>query len=120
MASILALLSSFLWGIADFLGGNLAKRFHSMAVTGASQAVGLVVGVALILGSNGYIAPNLSWNGYLLPGVGAGIAGFAGLTAFYAGLATGRMGVVSPICSLSAIIPLAFAFAQGERPHLIE
>ncbi len=120
MASILALLSSFLWGTADFLGGNLAKRFHSMAVTGASQAVGLVVGVALILGSNGYIAPNLSWNGYLLPGVGAGIAGFAGLTAFYAGLATGRMGVVSPISSLSAIIPLAFAFAQGERPHLIE
>ena len=42
MASILALLSSVLWGTADFLGGNLAKRFAAIAVTGASQAFGLV------------------------------------------------------------------------------
>lgn len=120
MASILALLSSLLWGTADFLGGNLAKKFHSMAVTGASQAVGLVVGAILVLLSGSYISPNLSWNGYFLPAIGAGIAGFAGLTAFYAGLATGRMGVVSPISSLSAIIPLTYAFIQGERPHAIQ
>ena len=120
MASILALLSSLLWGTADFLGGNLSKKFHSLAVTGASQAIGLIVGATMILVSGSYISPNLSWNGYFLPAIGAGIAGFAGITAFYAGLATGRMGVVSPISSLSAIIPLTYAFIQGERPHVIQ
>ena len=37
MASLLALLSSFLWGSADFYGGKLAKRYPSIAVTGLSQ-----------------------------------------------------------------------------------
>jgi drug/metabolite transporter (DMT)-like permease len=116
MASILALLSSVLWGTADFLGGNLSKRFKAIAVTGASQAFGLVLGVILILISGSYIAPNLSWNGYFLPSVGAGIAGFFGLVSFYSGLSTGRMGVVSPISTLSAVIPLSVAFISGERP----
>jgi len=120
MASLLALFSSVLWGTADFLGGNLAKRYKSLAVTGVSQAMGLVVGTALVLMSNSWIAPTLSWNGYFLPAIGAGIAGFLGLTAFYAGLATGRMGVVSPISSLSAIIPLVYAYINGERPHVIQ
>ena len=116
MASILALLSSVLWGTADFLGGNLSKRFKAIAVTGASQAFGLVLGVILVLISGSYIAPNLSWNGYFLPSVGAGIAGFFGLVSFYSGLSTGRMGVVSPISTLSAVIPLSVAFISGERP----
>lgn len=120
MASILALLSSILWGTADFLGGNLSKRFKAIAVTGASQAVGLVLGVILVLGSGSYIAPNLSWNGYFLPAVGAGVAGFFGLVSFYSGLSTGRMGVVSPISTLSAVIPLSVAFISGERPTVIQ
>ena len=116
MASILALLSSVLWGTADFLGGNLSKRFKAIAVTGASQAFGLVLGVILVLISGSYIAPNLSWSGYFLPSIGAGTAGFFGLVSFYSGLSTGRMGVVSPISSLSAVIPLSVAFISGERP----
>jgi len=120
MASILALLSSVLWGTADFLGGNLSKRFKAIAVTGASQAFGLVLGVILVLISGSYIAPNLSWSGYFLPSVGAGIAGFFGLVSFYSGLSTGRMGVVSPISTLSAVIPLSVAFISGERPTAIQ
>ena len=46
--------------------------------------------------------------------------GFAGLTAFYAGLATGRMGVVSPISSLSVLIPLTIAFINGEKPTTVQ
>ncbi len=120
MASILALLSSVLWGTADFLGGNLAKRFKAIAVTGASQAFGLVLGLILVFASGSYIAPNLKWDGYFLPAVGAGIAGFFGLVSFYSGLSTGRMGVVSPISTLSAVIPLSFAFISGERPTPIQ
>ena len=110
MGSLLALLSSVLWGTADYLAGNLTKRYKAIAVTGVSQAFGLVTGIVLVVATGAYIAPNLSWDGYLLPAVGAGIAGFFGLVSFYSGLATGRMGVVSPISSLSALIPLAFAF----------
>lgn len=116
MASLLALVSSLLWGTADYLGGNLSKRFKSLAVTGASQSIGLLVGIALIVFDGKWIAPNLSWNGYFLPAAGAGICGFLGLVSFYSGLSTGRMGVVSPISSLSVVIPLAYAFINGERP----
>lgn len=116
MGSLLALLSSVLWGTADYLAGNLSKRYKAIAVTGVSQTFGLLFGVVCILLFVDFIEPNLSMDGYFLPGVIAGIAGFIGLVAFYTGLATGRMGVVSPISSLSVVIPLVFALAQGERP----
>lgn len=120
MASFLALFSSLLWGAADYLGGNLTKRYKSLAVTGASQSFGLLFGIAAILISSSYLAPTISWSGYLLPGIFAGSLGFIGLTAFYAGLATGRMGVVSPISSLSALIPLTIAFIRGEQPTTLQ
>lgn len=116
MGSLLALLSSFLWGTADYLAGNLSKQFKALAVTGVSQVFGLLFGLSAIFLASDFIAPNLSLDGYFIPGVIAGIAGFIGLTAFYTGLATGRMGVVSPISSLSVLIPLIFALSQGERP----
>lgn len=120
MASLLALFSSILWGSADYLAGNLSKRCKAIAVTGASQAIGLITGVVLVLVTGSYIAPNLSWNGYFVPAIGAGIAGFLGLVSFYSGLSTGRMGVVSPISTLSAVIPLTYAFISGERPTIIQ
>ena len=116
MSSFLALFSSILWGSADFFGGKLTKRYKSVAVTAVSQSFGLLFGVLVILLTSSWLAPNLNWNGYLLPGVLAGLMGFGGLTAFYAGLATGRMGVVSPISSLSVFIPLAIAIFDGEKP----
>jgi drug/metabolite transporter (DMT)-like permease len=120
MGSLLALLSSVLWGTADYLAGNLSKRYKAIAVTGVSQFFGLLFGISAILLFSDFIKPNLSWNGYLLPGVIAGIAGFIGLISFYTGLATGRMGVVSPISSLSVVIPLIFALVRGERPTTLQ
>ena len=116
MGSLLALLSSILWGTADYLAGNLSKKFKALAVTGVSQVFGLIFGLTIIALSGSFLSPSLSFDGYFLPGVIAGIAGFIGLTAFYTGLATGRMGVVSPISSLSVVIPLLYALIQGERP----
>ncbi len=120
MGSLLAPLSSVLWGTADYLAGNLSKRYKAIAVTGVSQFFGLLFGISAILLFSDFIKPNLSWNGYLLPGVIAGIAGFIGLISFYTGLATGRMGVVSPISSLSVVIPLIFALVRGERPTTLQ
>lgn len=120
MGSLLALLSSVLWGTADYLAGNLSKRFKALAVTGVSQIFGLLFGLSAIVISGEFIAPTLTMDGYFTPGIIAGIAGFIGLTAFYTGLATGRMGVVSPISSLSVLIPLVYALIQGERPTQLQ
>ena len=118
MSALLATLSSLLWGSADFLGGQMSKRFKAFAVTGASQAIGLLTAIVLVLSSGGWVAPTL--HNYFLSGVTAGFLGFLGLISYYSGLSTGRMGVVAPISSLSAVIPLIYAFAHGESPQPIQ
>ena len=120
MASLLALFSSLLWGTSDFYGGKLSKKHPALAVTGASQAIGLVIGVTIVLVSTSWIKPDLSWEGYFLPGVMAGSLGFIGLVAFYSGLATGRMGVVAPISAMSVLIPITIAFINGEQPTSLQ
>jgi drug/metabolite transporter (DMT)-like permease len=109
MASTLALLSSLLWGTADYLAGNLSKRFPAIAVLAASQAIGFLTGIVLVVATGAWDAQALGSDGYLIAGVLAGITGYLGLISLYAALSTGRMGVVSPVSSLSALIPLAFA-----------
>jgi len=109
MASILALFSSVLWGSADYHAGKLSKKFPTIAVLALTQAIGFVTGVVLVLVSRSWDAEPFGSGGYLLPGIFAGILGFLGLISLYAGLSTGRMGVVSPISSLSALIPLGYA-----------
>jgi len=116
----LALLSSLMWGTADFLGGKLSKKFHPMAVTGASQAFGLIVGLSMLALTSGFRQPDLALSGYAISGLIAGFAGFIGLISYYAGLATGKMGVVAPITSLSAVIPLLYGIYQGDQPSTLQ
>ena len=120
MSSFLALFSSLLWGTADFFGGNLTKKYKAVAVTAVSQSFGLVCGVLVIIFTSSWITPNLDADGFAISGILAGLMGFGGLTAFYAGLATGRMGVVSPISSLSVLIPLTIAIFGGEKPNSVQ
>jgi drug/metabolite transporter (DMT)-like permease len=116
MASVLALLSSLLWGSADYHAGNLSKKFPAIAVLAVSQAIGFLTGVALVIVTGSWSAQALGSDGYLIPGAIAGVAGYLGLISLYAALSTGRMGVVSPISSLSALIPLSFAlFYKGDQ-----
>jgi len=116
----LALLSSLMWGTADFLVGKLSKKFHPMAVTGASQAFGLIVGLSMLALTSGFRQPDLALSGYAISGLIAGFAGFIGLISYYAGLATGKMGVVAPITSLSAVIPLLYGIYQGDQPSTLQ
>ena len=109
MTSLLALLSSLLWGSADFEGGRLSKRHAPIAVLGFSQIIGLLFGVGLLIAYGDWSTPALGEGGFLIPGIGAGFFGYFGLICLYAGLASGSMGVVSPISSLSAVIPLSYA-----------
>ncbi|MCX6444303.1 MAG: DMT family transporter [Actinobacteria bacterium] len=120
MASALALLSSLLWGSADYAGGILSKKFPAIAVLAVSQAIGFLTGASLVLISGAWHAEAFGSSGYFFPGVIAGISGFLGLISLYAGLSTGRMGVVSPISALSALIPLSYALiVKGDDLSLI-
>ena len=118
MGSLLALLSSALWGTADFFGGKLSKKYAPILVLGMTQAIGLLFGITLVLLSGelfGSNPPNaFGEGGYFFAGAIAGVMGYIGLICLYAGLSTGRMGVVSPISALSAVIPLTFALVTGE------
>ena len=114
MASLLALLSSAMWGTADFFAGRLSKKHNPFAVLGFSQVYGLLVGIFIVVVSGSYQGKALGFDGYLIPGALAGLFGYIGLACLYEGLSTGRMGVVSPISSLSTVIPLAYALITGD------
>ena len=114
MASLLALLSSAMWGTADFFAGRLSKKHNPFAVLGFSQVYGLLVGIFMVVVSGSYQGKALGFDGYLIPGALAGLFGYIGLACLYEGLSTGRMGVVSPISSLSTVIPLAYALITGD------
>lgn len=109
MASLLALLSSGLWGSADYHAGKLSKKFPSIAVLASSQAIGFITGLILVLATGAWSAQAFGSDGYFFAGACAGLCGYAGLMSLYAALSTGRMGVVSPISSLGSLIPLAYA-----------
>lgn len=115
MAALLALLSSALWGSADFLGGTLSRRRRATVVVGVSQAAGLVLAV-VVAGAAGAFGDD---RGYLPWAVLSGVAGVVGLVCFYAALAAGTMGVVSPIAALGVVVPVVVGLAEGDRPaHL--
>ncbi|MGB8651747.1 MAG: DMT family transporter [Mycobacteriales bacterium] len=109
MPVVLSLLSSLLWGTSDFLGGTATRRLPAPLVVGMSQAVALVLlaPLAVLLGAR----PDT-----LLAGVAAGAVGLLALGAFYAALASGTMGVVAPLASLGALLPVSVGLLRGETP----
>jgi drug/metabolite transporter (DMT)-like permease len=112
MAALLALLSSALWGSADFLGGTLSRARRATVVVGVSQAAGLVLAL-VVAGAAGAFGDD---HGYLPWAVLSGVAGVVGLVCFYAALAAGTMGVVSPIAALGVVVPVVVGLAEGDRP----
>jgi drug/metabolite transporter (DMT)-like permease len=116
MAALLALASSVLWGSSDFLGGLLTRRRSAYAVVAASQAAGLLV-ISVVAGFTGDWGASL---GYLPWAIGAGLSGAVGLVSYYAALASGTMGVVAPIASMGAVVPVALGLAAGEHPSWVQ
>jgi drug/metabolite transporter (DMT)-like permease len=112
MAAVFALISSLLWGSADFLGGVASRRLSAIAVVAGSQLVGLVAVVIAATVSGGWNADP----GWIWWGVFAGSTGALGLVCYYAGLASGTMGVVAPIAALGVVVPIVVGFAMGDSP----
>jgi uncharacterized membrane protein len=116
VAVLLALLSSVLWGSADFLGGTVSRRRMAVLVVGVSQAAGLLAALLIALAVGAFDDPT----GYLPWAIASGLAGMVGLVCFYAALAAGTMGVVSPIAALGVVVPVAVGLARGERPSVLQ
>ena len=116
MPIILALLSSLIWGLSDFMGGTLSKRRKAIAVIGGSQSFGLFFVSILALAFGVWTWDSTVW----MNGVIAGAMGLLGLVGFYTALATGQMGIVAPISSLSAVVPVTIGLVQGERPGSLQ
>jgi drug/metabolite transporter (DMT)-like permease len=99
------------WGTSDFSGGVAAKRTPVFAVMAGSYTIGLalLIALALALGESSPAPADLAW------AAAAGVAGGAGLTAHYRGLAVGRMGVVAPVAAVIGVaIPVLFsAITEG-------
>jgi drug/metabolite transporter (DMT)-like permease len=97
----------------------MSKKYQAFAVLGITQLIGLAFGIFLIFatGERGAVAfgDDGFLSGYFWPGAFAGALGYIGLICLYIGLSTGRMGVVSPISSLGAVVPVMFALIGGEQ-----
>ena len=113
---MLALLGALSWGTGDFFGGLASRRAHVLTVLVLSQAVGLA-GVAAWAVASGDSPPGLA---DVVPAVGAGMAGAAGLAALYRGMAIGAMGIVAPISALSPAVPLAVDLVRGDAPAAVQ
>ncbi|MEV0593938.1 DMT family transporter [Nonomuraea cavernae] len=112
-AVILATACAVVYGTADFFGGLATRRSRVFAVVALSQLAGLALILALLP-----LLPGLFSTKALLWGLAAGLAGAAGLVLFYRALATGVMSVVAPTTAVtSAMLPVLFGLAGGERPH---
>jgi len=111
VAAALALLSSLLWGTADFLGGTASRRLGAVRVVLVSQAVALAGLVPLVL----LLGPELRAR-TVVAGAASGVVGPASLFAFYRALALGTMGVVAPIAALGVVLPVAAGLLAGEEP----
>lgn len=116
MTALFALVTSALYGLADFGGGLLTRRVPALTVVVTSQLISAVVlGVIVVITRAWREADPLLWFA-----VAAGFVGPVALIAFYQALALGPMGVVSPLGSLGVAVPLGVGIiAFGERPGLI-
>lgn len=112
----LALISSLSWGTSDFLGGLQARRIALLRVMVLSQGPVLLLLLAVIaVRGSGPPAAR-----YLWPAAVGGLAGLAGLTAFYRALSIGKMSVVAPIAATGVSIPVVVGIAGGEDPAAIQ
>ena len=70
---------------------------------------------AVLLARHTGLSPSFTGNGPLWAAA-AGLAGAVGLSCFYTALASGTMGVVAPISSLGALVPVFLGLLTGEHP----
>lgn len=111
MVAALALLSALAYGASDFFAGLSARRASVLRATVVTYAAATLGLAALTLAY-----PHQAAASALAAGSFAGVFAVVGLLTFYAALAAGPMGVLSPaIATLGAAVPVAVGLTFGER-----
>jgi drug/metabolite transporter (DMT)-like permease len=103
------------WGTSDFFAGLKARTIAPPAVVAITQGFALVALSVILLVRHTGFSPSFTGNGPLWA-IAAGVAGALGLVCFYTALASGTMGVVAPISSLGALVPVFLGLLTGEHP----
>jgi uncharacterized membrane protein len=116
LAIALGLAASLSWGVADFIGGIQSRRMPVVAVVLGSQLSGLAL-VGVIVALRGKAPPG---GDFAIYAALSSVGGIIGLTAFYKALSIGAMGVVAPLSSTAAVIPVAVGIATGDRPSTLQ
>jgi len=115
MPFVMAVLSSMLYGVADFLGGMGSRRANVITVTAWFQVTGLVFLVAYAC-----FAPGVTRMSDLAWGAAAGLTGGLGVTLLYRALASGTVSTAAPLISMIALtVPVVVGLASGERPGVL-
>ena len=117
MLALLALASSVFWGTSDFFAGLKARTIAPPAVVAVTQGFALLALSVILLARHTGFSPSFSGNGSFWA-IAAGVAGALGLVCFYTALASGTMGVVAPISSLGALVPVFLGLLTGEHPSV--
>ena len=116
MPIALAFACAIVYGIADYCGGRSTRSAPTVAISLIGQMSSLVVGftAVLLIGTPWPAARELGW------GALAGCASAVALASFYHALSRGAMTVVAPITAVtSAVLPVVFGLARGERPAVL-
>lgn len=114
LAILFGLASAASWGAGDFAGGVATKHTRVIGVVIASQLVGGILLLALVI----ILVEAIPSPTNLLFGGLAGIFGTLGLLALYQGLAGGQMGITSPVAGVvAAALPVGLGlFSEGPPP----
>ncbi len=115
MAALLAILSSVVFGVADFLGGMASRRIPAALASAVAIFLGLLLltGMALLTGGSPTTRD-------MVLGMLTGVIAAAAISAFYFGLSIGSMSVVAPTSAVtSAIVPVLAGVGLGEAPGLV-
>jgi drug/metabolite transporter (DMT)-like permease len=110
LAVLLALCSSLLAGLTDFVGGRLVRRHPVATISLLTHGAGFA-GLGLAVAFTG-----LHERAFLF-GVAAGGFGAVSLYTFYKAMSLGTMSIVSPLLSLGSVLAFALALVGGERPR---
>jgi drug/metabolite transporter (DMT)-like permease len=107
---LLALSTSLLFGVGDFLGGIATRRDSAYAVTGTSHLLAIVLlGIAVVL-----LPRATPTHGDLWWGAASGLSGVIGVMSLFGALAVGRMSIVAPVvAALSAALPALYDLVTG-------
>jgi drug/metabolite transporter (DMT)-like permease len=112
----LALGSSLVYGVSDFVGGLKSRSLPLLWVLLISQGSALVLLALIVLGS-GEDRPSGSFLAY---GALAGLSEAVGVAALYRGLAVGVMSIVAPVAAIAPVVPVVVAIFLGELPAPIQ